>query len=937
MIKVAYLMRGLAARKQQMETKQARVEREPHLSFCPVQPPSKPGVADAASPASGQPRRSAKLLCVASCLLVGAVLSLAAALAFVSERRKAEDRLAERLGTELSKEVGVFYREIRIAVADLLLLRQLATAAIERSSPTRETLRQIANDANHIASNRGNYDQIRLLSLSGQERMRINLTAPASGPGQIARTHRVVDSELQTKLDRTWFRAALRVEPSLISASPFDLNFERGRIERPLKPTIRLVTRLPGSATIPDSILVINYLPGPSLDRLRGRELADELIRPMIADRASHWIVGPAPEWDWSTTLPERIDRNVADLSPALARALKDPTTSRLRTSEGLFVIEQTGRDLANYLPRSRLLDATGVRNLGFNFIAFASSRQLADNARESTDLVLAAYFFSLAILLPITWIGTRAYRNQALAVRDLRINESHLREAELIARTGFWEWDVDLNRLTLSPRAADIMGQGNDPSVCSLDEFLARLPPSVATPISDTLQRARSTLLPEHCDLLLPAADSPARAISFTANPEGTRILGVVQDITERKRVERELAAARATAESANRQKSEFLAVMSHEIRTPMNGIIGYAHLLADSDLDPDQREFSNIISTSGDALLRIIDDILDYSRIEAGEVTVQPVRFDPAATLQLVLRLLEVKAREKNIRLVPAIPPDLPKLVEADEVRLRQILINLLGNAIKFTPSGSIHVRAAFDASESRLRFEIVDNGPGLSAEAIDRLFQPFVQADETVQVHHGGTGLGLYISKRLSELMGGTISVTSTPGDGATFTCSIRAEALPLTAPAPLNDAGQPTFNLDLATRHPLTILVADDDAVSRQLLQRLLAKFGYTSTAYPDGRAVFEAWQTNPTDLVFTDLQMPRLGGVEVTRQIREVELPDHPTWIVALTANAMIGESKRTLSAGLDDYLTKPISLASLQEALLRASKHFADRRLRAAE
>ncbi len=561
----------------------------------------------------------------------------------------------------------------------------------------------------------------------------------------------------------------------------------------------------------------------------------------------------------------------------------------------------------------------------------------MVETAREATDVIVAAYLFSLAILLPITWIGTRSYQNYALAVRDLRRNESHLREAESIARTGFWEWTFAGDQFALSPRAAEILGQDPNHEIRKLSEFISLLPEAASTPVLKTLQDARSTGTTAHCDLLIPIPDAQPRAVSFTANPEATRILGVVQDITERKRVERELAAARTTAETANRQKGEFLAVMSHEIRTPMNGIIGYSHLLEESNLDPEQREFSNVISASGDALLRIIDDILDYSRIEAGQVTMQPINFDPARTLQLVRRLLEVKAREKNIDLVLEIPRSFPTQVEADEVRLRQILLNLLGNAIKFTPSGTIHIRATADPCDSGnaaqvLRFEIADNGPGLSAEAISRLFQPFVQADESVQVRHGGTGLGLYVSKRLAELMGGSVSVTSIPGKGATFSFSINVRAGSSVPTLPLT-AFDPTIADDeLAARHPLSILIADDDTISRQLLQRLLAKFGYASSAHPDGRALLNAWEASPTEVIFTDLQMPHLGGMEITRSIRKSESGDQTTWLVALTANAMLGERERILQAGFDDYLTKPISPTALHQALLRALNHHNERR-----
>ncbi len=867
----------------------------------------------------------------ATCLAVTIVISATALLALSSVRRHAADHLAERLENELKQEAGIFFREIRISLADLLLLRELATSAIaESGGDATEASRKIEAHAAKLSSIRGYYDQIRLLDLSGSELTRVNLIAPAEGPGQMARVHAVPPSGLQNKVNRDWFNAATAMAPGIVSASPLDLNFEQDTLEEPIKPTLRLVTRISAAGSGEDRILAINYLPGASLQDLRSRGTGIGTITIALANTDGDWLLGPKPEWDWGGILPERTNSRAGDFSPALGEALAAGSPRRLSTPDGLFVIERVAEDLDTYLPRSRLLDDAGRRNVSLVFVAHASPAELAADVGDNTRIVHLAWALSLFFLLPITWIGARALRTRRLAISTLRLSEERLREAEQIAGTGFWEWDVAMDEFRLNERAHHVLGVPATTAPMTLADALAHLSPTAGLLARACIDEALNTAATCQRDLQLEAGDA-TRDISITATPSNHQIRGIVQDITERKRVETELAKARAAADQANRQKSEFLAVMSHEIRTPMNGVIGYSQLLAETQLTIDQREYASIIASSGEALLRIIEDILDYSRIESGQVTIQPNVFDPAATARLVRSLLDVKARTKGISLELEMPSDFPSSVEADEVRLRQILTNIVGNAIKFTDSGAVIIRARadpFDAASPTvtLRFEIQDSGPGLTSQGIVRLFQPFVQADESVQTRYGGTGLGLYISKRLVEYMGGKIAVRSEPGKGATFSFSILARPVPEDPAADEKPTATLEDTADFGARHPLKILIADDDAVSRKLLERLLARLGYSAATAADGRRLVETWRERPYDLIFTDIQMPELNGFDATAEIRTLERElGRSTRVVALTANAMIGEREKCIEAGMDDYLSKPISRDALRQVLERTS------------
>jgi PAS domain S-box-containing protein len=523
--------------------------------------------------------------------------------------------------------------------------------------------------------------------------------------------------------------------------------------------------------------------------------------------------------------------------------------------------------------------------------------------------------------------------RKQAEAEREeaevaLRDSEQRLQLAVNASGTGLWDCDLYTGRTQYSAAWRRLFGYGDDElpdtpetwaGVVHPDD-LARIANDMQSYLTDAASSYESEFRIRHHDGSYRWVLSRARLLR-NASGQPYRMLGSQIDITERKRSEGELHQAKEAAEAANHAKSQFLANMSHEIRTPLNGIIGMTELALQTELTPEQREYLQMVAASGDALMTVINDVLDFSKIEAGKLALDPVDFDLRDAIGDTMRAVAVRAHLKGLELAYEVHPDVPAAIVADPNRLRQILTNLIGNAIKFTEHGEVLVSVSPQAStadEVRLHFSVRDNGIGIAAEKQPAIFRAFEQADGSTTRKYGGTGLGLTIARRLVELMGGELWVESAIGCGSTFHFTLCARVCPRLL--------RPAVPIEFLTGLP--VLVVDDSATNRRILNELLTHWQMRPTTVDGGVAALGCMlhamtYGTPFPLVLVDAHMPEMDGFELAKRIKRTPALAGAT-IMMLSSADLLGEAARCRELGVAAFLTKPLRQSELLDAMLLA-------------
>ncbi len=827
--------------------------------------------------------------------------------------------------------------ELQAISADLMFLVESEAVSQVLESGTATTRRHLAGAFAYLAAHRQRYDQLRLLDASGMEIVRVNFNG-----GDV----RVVpDEQLQDKSGRYYFDDAYRLQPGQIFVSRLDLNVERGQVERPLKPMLRVATPVSDHNGQKRGVVLLNYL-GAELIAQFQEMMRDSGATPMFLNREGYWLSGPDPAQEWGFMFGN--DRTFAKDYPAEWSAILAQEVGHIASDNGLFSFATIRPLQSGHISSTGAAAPIGASKAGLDaegyFWKIVTRHQfegLAGLFQEVLEEYYLLYLFFLAFAVPGSWLLARGRESSRVAEQSLKASEERFRSLydnnpSMFFTIGMGGKILSVNRYgaeQLGYKPADLAGR----LLFSLIQADDRVLPEAKLQACGAEPHA-----PQTCELrFLRTKGEPmwARMTARLVRDLGGQpsMLIVAEDITERREAE---AAREAEAEArrraevaevANKAKSAFMANMSHELRTPLNAVIGYSEMLQeDAEDDGRDQDVDDLkkIQSAGRHLLGLINDVLDISKIEAGRMPLHREQFEVCTLIDEVVETVQPLITEWGNELTVSYTDDLGGMF-ADLTKVRQVLFNLLSNAAKFTDKGRItlDVRRESAAEGDTVCFIVADNGIGMTPEQMGRLFQPFSQADASTTRKYGGTGLGLAITRHFCEMMAGDIEVESESGKGSTFTVALPARV----AEIPAVEAGE-RARVDPAkrrfTRDPeqgerrsqlSRILVIDDDPAVTDLLTRHLNKRGFLVETASDGVTGLEQARVNIPEVILLDVMMPGMDGLAVLKALKQdPSLTQVPVIMVSILGDSAIG-----MALGAAAYLEKPVDKGQLDQLLIR--------------